>query len=219
MALGKVGETRKPRGEVGVLARLDEAEMPFGQGQRLIAGNDAEHRHARGLHGFRDQDAMALAADAVEHDAGDAHRVIVRAKPRATAAADCDWPATSRMSSTGRWKRAARSAVAPRRPGGPASPSNRPITPSITSISASRAASQASASRRSGGIAQLSRLTLGAAGRRGMEGGIDVIGARFRRADRNPATRQRGEQRERHRRLAGARARGRDDEAARGHDG
>ena len=45
----------------------------------------------------------------------------------------------------------------------PATPSNRPITPSTTSNSALAAARAASASTSGGGIAQLSRLKLGAA--------------------------------------------------------
>ena len=61
---------------------------------------------------------------------------LYEAKPAATAAADCDCPDTSRMSSTGRPRRAARSEAAPERPGVPGTPSNSPIAPSITSTSA-----------------------------------------------------------------------------------
>ncbi len=56
------------------------------------------------------------------------------------------------------------------------------------------------------------------AGGGGMERRIDVIGPGFRRAHRDAAPGERREQRERHRRLAGAGMRRGDDEPARGHD-
>ncbi len=55
------------------------------------------------------------------------------------------------------------------------------------------------------------------AGRRRVEGGIDIVRPRLCRAHGDAAPPQRGEQAERHRGLARARARRRDDEAARGH--
>ena len=84
------------------------------------------------------------------------------ANPLTTAAADCACRAISSTSTTGSAKCAARSAVAPRRPGVPLAPSNRPITPSMMKISESSAARAANASSSAGGMAQLSRLTLGA---------------------------------------------------------
>ena len=81
-------------------------------------------------------------------------------QPRTTAAADWDCPETSSTRSTGRPKRAARSAVVPQRPGEAEMPSNNPIAPSTINRSALLAASAASASSSGGGMAQLSRLKL-----------------------------------------------------------
>jgi len=217
MALGMVGEMRKPCGEIGVLARLNEPEMPFGQGQRFIAGNDAEHRHARGLHGFRHQDAMALAADAVEQNAGDAHRVIVRAKAARhrggglRLAGDVENEQHGKMEARGEIGRCA--APSPR-PGKPVEQAKHAFDHEHLRIARRLCSKRV---EKVGRHRPAVEIDARAAGRRGMEGGIDVIGARFRRADRNPSARQRGEQRERHRRLAGARTRCGDDEAARGH--
>ena len=56
-----------------------------------------------------------------------------------------------------------------------------------TSTSAPAACSPASRSSRPGGIAQLSRLTPGAPGRRGVEARVDVVRPRLRAAHREPA--------------------------------
>ncbi len=107
-AVGQVRRARRPAPGRG--------GAPAGRGWRRAGWRRA--RAADAGQGLRDAGAVALAADAVEHHAADAHRrVEAVAKPRATAAAVCAWPDTSSTSSTGRPKRAARSAAAPRRPG------------------------------------------------------------------------------------------------------
>ena len=86
-----------------MLAGLDQAEMAFGQRQRGIAQDRADDRQAERLDGVARKPAVALAAQPVEHDAGDPALPDRRlAKPLATAAAVCDWPETSSTSSTGR---------------------------------------------------------------------------------------------------------------------
>ena len=81
-------------------------------------------------------------------------------RPRTSAAAVCDWPETSRTSSTGNRKRAARSAAAPVRPAGPGTPSNKPMAPSISKKSALLAASSISRPSSAGGTYKKKLLPL-----------------------------------------------------------
>ena len=140
------------------------------------------------------------------------------AKPRTTAAADCDCPDTSSTSTTGKPKRAAISAVVPRCPVVPATPSNKPMTPSMTRISAPSAVCAASAS--SSAAAWPSCRDSRSAGRSPPHGRPDRCNRvpPWRPAPQCRAGVSAARMRERHRRLAGARTRRRDDEPARGHD-
>ena len=81
IALRHVGEAVEPRGEVGVLGGLHQAEMAFRRREAGIALHGAEHRHSRRRHRIGDERLMARAADPVEHDARDPHRRIVGRKP------------------------------------------------------------------------------------------------------------------------------------------
>ncbi len=78
MALGHHGKTIDQRGEIGMLAGLHQAEMPFRQSERRLARHRAEHRNAERGDGIGDQRAMLLACCAVENDAGDMHRGVMR---------------------------------------------------------------------------------------------------------------------------------------------
>ena len=218
MALRHVGEAVEPGREVGVLAGLHQAEMAFRHRQRRIARHRAEHRHSRCGHGIGDEPAMALAADPVEHDAGDAHGRVVGGDAahhrgrRLRLAGHIEHEQHRQAEARARDRRWRRGG-----PAAPAMPSNRPMTPSMTKISAAAAASRASASSSAGAIAQLSRLTLGAPVAAAWKAGIDIVRPRLGRAHRDAAPPERGKQAERHRGLARARARRRDDEAARRH--
>ncbi len=78
--LDEVGDGLKPRLESVRLARLNEAEMALGQRDFFVARQRADHGDAERLDGLRDQSAVALAADAVDHDARDREaRVVGRA--------------------------------------------------------------------------------------------------------------------------------------------
>ena len=102
-ALDHVGQPVEMRHQVGMLAGLDQAEMALGQRQRRVAQDRADDRQADRLDGVARQPAVALAAQPVEHHAGDPAPPDRRsAKPLAMAAAVCDWPETSSTSSTGR---------------------------------------------------------------------------------------------------------------------
>ncbi len=71
-------EPVEPRRKIRVLGCLHQAEMAFGQHERLVARHSAENRHAQCGDGIGHEPAMPLAADTVQHDAGDPHIWIVR---------------------------------------------------------------------------------------------------------------------------------------------
>ena len=72
MRLDEVGDRLEPRLERLGLARLHEAEMALGQRDRVVARQRADDRNAERLDRLDREPAMALAADAIEDDAGDA---------------------------------------------------------------------------------------------------------------------------------------------------
>ena len=79
-AFDLVGDAVEPRVEVAVLARLDQAEMPRGQGEGLAAAERAEDRDAGRNDSVGDVGAVPVGGDAVEDDAGDADGGVVRGK-------------------------------------------------------------------------------------------------------------------------------------------
>ena len=56
---------------------LHQSEMAFGHSHLGIALDSADDRQAERLDGFRAQPAVSLAAEPIEHDAGDAHGGVV----------------------------------------------------------------------------------------------------------------------------------------------
>ncbi len=115
------GEARDQRGEIGMFAGLHQAEMPLRQSQLRLARHARRARECRARRSRRRPCARCrslatrLRMTPAMRTAGSC-----AAKPRTTAAADCACRDTSSTSTTGRWKCAARSAVAPRRPDAPA---------------------------------------------------------------------------------------------------
>ena len=80
MRLDEVGDRLEPGLERLRLARLHEAEMALGQRDLVVSGQRADDRDPHRLDRLDDEPAMALAADAIDDDAGDAEpRVIGRA--------------------------------------------------------------------------------------------------------------------------------------------
>ena len=102
-ALGHIGKRVEPRIEIAMLARLHQAEMPLGQSERLRRAAPRREWESANRRWRRPP-----AADAGRCRPGSARRRRCArrgswpAKPRTSAAADCDCPDTSSTSSTGR---------------------------------------------------------------------------------------------------------------------
>ena len=117
MLRGGRRQSSEQRREIAVLAGLDQPEMALGQANAASRGS-APKTASRALRSRRAPAAVSLAADTVEDHAGDRTAGSCAAKPRTSAAADCAWRATSSDEHDRQLKRAAISAVAPRRPVG-----------------------------------------------------------------------------------------------------
>ena len=159
-------------------AGLHQSEMTLGQDQPGIARYRAKDSDAAGRHGVGDEGAMPFAAHTVEHDPGDAHRLVMSGKPARHRRRGLRLPgdiehqqhreAEARREVGGRTEAAKPcSTVTAKRTlriGAPlpGAPSNSPMAPSMMTIAAPVAASPRMASSSGGGIAQLSRLRLAA---------------------------------------------------------
>ena len=80
IALGKLGEAMQAKLEVVVLERLHQAEVTLGKMDRLVARDGADHRNVERADGAFDRGAMAVAADTIQNDAGDANAGIEAGK-------------------------------------------------------------------------------------------------------------------------------------------
>ena len=78
MRLDKVGDRLEPRLERLCLARLHKAQMALGQCDLLVARQRANDRNAQRLDRLDDEAPMALAADAIDDDAGDFEPLVIR---------------------------------------------------------------------------------------------------------------------------------------------
>ncbi len=142
--------------------RLDETQMPLGQGEMLGLRQAAQDRNAGARQGLRDQPAMPLAAHPVEDHADDLDpRVECRAAGdlRGGAlrlAADVMHQHHRPAELRPRYRRSI-----PVRPADAGTPSNKPIRPSQITSSAPSPDRAARLSTRSGVMAQPSRLKLG----------------------------------------------------------
>ena len=199
MARRHFGEAVEPRREIGVLAGLDQAEMPLRQHQRLVARDRAEHRDAERLERsaisarWRSLPSLLSTTPPTRTAGSNA------AKPAATAAADCDWPETSSTSSTGRRERAARSEAAPgaaRRARHAVEQAHRAFDHQQIGVAAACPRSARRSGRRHRPAVEIEAL---GAGRGGMERRIDVVGTGLRRPHRDALPPQRAEQAERDR--------------------
>ena len=191
-----------------MLQRLHQAEMALRHGDRLVTLDRAKNLACR-----RPSSRQRRPRDAARSPTRFSTTPAIstpgrcRAKPRATAAALCEWPETSRISSTGRPNRAARSAPAPVAPSGPATPSNSPIEDfDDQKIGRRRGIIRDHAELR-GRHRPAVEIMARPSGRRFMEGRVDIIRARFRRPDGDPAPPRRRQQRQRQRGFSAARTR------------
>ena len=77
MHLDEIGDRLEARVERLRLARLNEAQMALGQRDRVVARQRAQDWSADRLDGLRDQPAVALAADAIDNDAGHFEPLVI----------------------------------------------------------------------------------------------------------------------------------------------
>ena len=218
MPLGHRGEALDQRGEIGVLAGLHEAEMAFRQSERRLARHRAEHRNAERGDRVGDQRAVLFAGRAIENDAGDAHRGIVRGKtphhgrrrlrlPRYIEHQH-DRKAEMRGEIGGR-------AAAARDAAGAVEQAHHAFDDENIRVTRPLAPPKRRAARR--GMAQVVEIDARCADGGGVECRVDVIRTGFCRAHFDAAPRQRRQHGERHGGLAGAGVWRGDDEAARRH--
>ena len=80
MRLDEIGDRLEARVERLRLARLHEAQMALGQRDRVVARQRAHDRNAHRLDRLDDKPAMALAADAIDDDAGDFEPLVIRSR-------------------------------------------------------------------------------------------------------------------------------------------
>ena len=159
MRLDEIGDRLEARFERLRLARLHQAQMALGQRDCLVARQRAHDRNAHRLDRLNDEPAMALAADAIDDDAGDLQPLVIgRAalddrRRRLRLAGNVD---DQQDRHAERSRDIGRGAGAPGLAG---TPSNSPIEASHSASALCPAACAASAARRLGAMAQESRLT------------------------------------------------------------
>ena len=79
MRLDEIGDRLEARVERLRLGRLNEAQMALRQRDIFVARHRAHDWNADRLDGLRDQPAVALAADAIDNDAGDFEPLVISA--------------------------------------------------------------------------------------------------------------------------------------------
>ena len=77
MRLDEIGDRIEARVERLRLARLHQAEMALGQRDLVVARQRADDRNPHRLDRLDDEPAMALAADAIDDDAGDFQPLVI----------------------------------------------------------------------------------------------------------------------------------------------
>ena len=214
---GQVGEPIETARQVVMLGGLDKAEVPLGQADGVVARQRAHDRHAELRDRIGHQQAMAVAADAVEHDARDTDVGIVRTEAphhrrrglRLRRYVEHEQHRKSKSGGEigGRAGAATRTRHAVEQPHDAFDDQQ---------LAMSRGFGQQPVEERRRHRPGIEIESAGAGGR-GMKGRIDVIGAGLGGAHGDAPSFQRGEKPERDRGLARSRARSRDDEAARGH--
>ena len=209
-ALGDVGEPVETVFQIGGLSGLHESKVPFRQREAGIAGDRAEQgRPIRSRPSSTRRRCRSLAT-LFSTTPATRMRGSKRAQPSATAAADWACPDASSTRSTGQPKRAAMSALAPVRPAPPhaVEQTHRTLGDDQIGVARRRLGQRRQKVVRHGeGVEVEARR----AGRGGMEGRVDVVGAAFDAADAHPPADERALEPERDGRLARARARGGDE--------
>ena len=204
MALGELGEAVQAKLEVVVLERLHQAEVALGEMDRLVARYGADHGNVERGDGALDRGAMAVAADAVEDDTGDANARIEAGKAehrgggRLGLARDVEHEKDRQAKLNGKL-------------GGCALPDGagaRAVEQAHRRLDDEEIGSgrclvgDAVEERRAHGPAV--EIEARRARSFGMEGGVDIVGTAFGGTDAQPAAAERGKQSERDRGFAGA---------------
>ena len=211
MALGELGEAMQTKLEVVVLERLHQSEVTLGEMDRLVAGNGADHGNVEGGDGALDRGAMAVAADTVEDDAGDADARIEAGKAEHRRggglglARDVEHEKDRQAKVDGKLRGCA---LADRAGACAVEQAHRRLDDQEIG-SVRRLIGDAVEQRRAHGPAV--EIEARRARGRFVEGRVDIVGAAFGGADAQPPAAEGGEQSERDRGLAGARARRRDE--------
>ena len=215
MLFGGCGEAIEQRHQIGMLARLHQAEMALRQSERGLARQRADNRHAECGDRVRDQGAMPFAADAVQDHAGDAHARIVRCEATHQRCSRLRLPRhvddKDDRQAEMRGEVGGGAAAAGRRAGAVEQAHDALDHQHVGAGSGVRSEAVEERRRHRPAVEIEARR----AGRGGMKRRIDVIRPGLGRAYHDAAARERGDERQRHRGLAGAGLRRRDDQAAR----
>ena len=212
MALGELGEAMQAKLEVVVLERLHQAEVALGEMDCLVARDGADHRNVERADGALDRGAVAVAADTIQNDAGDADARIEAGKAEHRCggglglAGDVEHEKDRQAKVDGKLRGCA---LADRAGAGAVEQAHRRLDDQeIGSVRC--LIGDAVEQRRAHGPA----VEIEARRARGgfVEGRVDIVGAAFGGADAQSAAAERGKQSERDRGLAGTRARGGDEE-------
>ncbi len=217
MLFGGLGEAIDEQCQIGMFAGLHQAEMALGQSECGLASQRAEDGNIERSDGVRDQRAMPFAADAVQDHAGDAHARVVRREAanqrgrrlRLPRHVDDEDDRQGKL----RGEVGGGAAAAGRRRGA--------VEQAHDALDHQRVGAgggvhgEAVEERRRHRPAV--EIDARRAGHRGMKRRIDVIRPGLGRAHGDAAALERGEQRQRHRGLAGAGLRRGDDKPTRGH--
>ena len=214
---GQVGEPIETARQVVMLGGLNKAEVPLGQTDGVVARQRAHDRHAELRDRIGHQQAMAVAADAVEHDTRDTDVGIVRTEA----------PHHRRRGLRLR-RYVEHEQHRKSKPGGEIGGRSGATTRTRHAVEQPHDAFDDQQFAMSRGFGQQPvqerrrhrpgiEIESAGTGGRGMKCRIDVIGAGLGGAHGDAPSFQRGEKPERHRGLARSRARSRDDEAPRGH--
>ena len=214
MRLDEIGDRLEARLERVRLARLHEAQMAFGQGNLVIARQGAEDGHAHRLDRLDDEPPMPLAADAIDDHARNFEPRVVRDATlddrrgglRLTADVDHQQDRYAK-----RRRHVSRGAGAPACRRNAVEKTHRGFAQSERARSCRLHGERRQKAGRHGPGIEIDAFPSRGCG---MEGRVDVIGTGFEADHVQAAPLERAQEPERRRRLAAARARRGDHQAA-----
>jgi len=218
MGFGHVGKTIKPGCEIAVLPGLDQAEMAFRQSERRIARNGANDGHTQFGNGVGDHLMVSRAADAIEHNAGNANIRIVGGKAahhgrsRLRLGRDIEHQQHRQFQPRGKVRRGAATAGDA---GHAVEQAHGAFNDEDFRVTRGIGHQRIDQRRRHRPAVEIDAASAGCGG---VERAIDVIGPGFRRAHRHAAAGEGFENAQGNDGLAGTRTRRRNQQRARGHE-